>query len=210
VLTQDDDQHVWRHEASGWFSSKSCYKVLFIGSIPFEPWKRLWKSWYPPECKTFLWLAMRNKCWTADTLAKRGLPHPEACPLCDQDQETIQHLLTTCVFARQFWYNLLSPFGLGHLSPGVEDIAFADWWKRVCNRVHKDKKKGFNSAIILGAWCLWLQCNRVVFEGDSPSIGRVQRSFLDELACWVLDGAKHLRSLRVVEALSVAGENYVM
>jgi hypothetical protein len=30
------------------------------------------------------------------------------------------------------------------------------------------------------------------------------------LACWVLDGAKHLRSLRVVEALSVAGENYVM
>jgi hypothetical protein len=60
VLTQDDDQHVWRHEAFGRFSSKSCYSVLFTGSIPFEPWKRLWKSWAPPKCKTFLWLAMRN------------------------------------------------------------------------------------------------------------------------------------------------------
>jgi hypothetical protein len=77
-----------------------------------------------------------------------------------------------------FCYNLLSPFVLGHLSSGVEDIAFADWWRRVCNRVHKDKKKGFNSA-----WYLWLQRNRVVFEDDSPSIGKVQRSFLDELAC---------------------------
>jgi hypothetical protein len=75
--------------------------------------------------------------------------------------------------------------------------------------VHKDKK-GFNGAIILDAWCLWLQRNRVVFEDDSPSIGKVQRSFLDELVCWVLAGAKHLGSLRVVEALNVVGENYVM
>jgi hypothetical protein len=162
VLTQDDDQSVWRHEASGRFSSKSCYEVMFTGSILFEPWKRLWKSWAPPKCKTFLWLAMRNKCWTTDTWAKRGLPHPEACPLCDQEKEIVQHLLTTCVFARQFWHSLLSLFRLGHLSPGVEDIPFADWWRRVCNRVHKDKK-GLNIDIILGAWCLWLQRNRVIF-----------------------------------------------
>jgi hypothetical protein len=48
------------------------------------------------------------------------------------------------------------------------------------------------------------------FEDDSPSIGKVQRSFLDELACWVLARVKHLGSLRVVEALSMVGENYVL
>ena len=26
-----------------------------------------------------------QKCWTADRLARRGLPHPEYCPLCDQE-----------------------------------------------------------------------------------------------------------------------------
>jgi hypothetical protein len=73
---------------------------MFLGSITFEPWKRLWKSWAPPKCKTFLWLAMLKKCWTADRLQKRGLTHPEACPFCEQEQETVQHLLTSCVFAK--------------------------------------------------------------------------------------------------------------
>jgi hypothetical protein len=54
VLTPTADQHVWRHEASGQFFSKSCNKVLFFGSISFEPWKRLWKTWTPPKCKTFI------------------------------------------------------------------------------------------------------------------------------------------------------------
>ena len=63
----------------------------------------------------------------------------------------------------------------------------------------------FDSAIILGAWCLWLQRNRVIFDGVSPSISisKVQRSFLDELVCWVMAGAKHLGNLGLVGALNV-------
>ena len=45
------------------------------------------------------WLVTHNKCWTVDRLARRGLPHPEFCPLCDQEEETIDHLLVHCVFA---------------------------------------------------------------------------------------------------------------
>jgi hypothetical protein len=35
-------------------------------SITFEPWKRIWKSWAPNKCKDFLWLAIRNRYWTAE------------------------------------------------------------------------------------------------------------------------------------------------
>jgi hypothetical protein len=175
-----------------------------MGSITFEPWKRHWKSRAPPKCKTFLWLAMQNKCWTADRLQKRGLPHPEACPFCDQEQETVKHLLTSCVFTRQFWHSILSPFGMGHLTPGPEDTAFADLWKKVAIQVHKNYRKGVNSAIILGAWCLWLHLNKVISEGESPTIGKVHRSFLDELSLWVLAGAKHLGSLGLAAALGAA------
>jgi hypothetical protein len=38
--------------------------------------------------KFFIWLALKGRIWTADRLAKRGLQHPDACPLCDQAQET--------------------------------------------------------------------------------------------------------------------------
>lgn len=50
-----------------------------------------------PKCKTFIWLAINNKCWTTDRLKKRGLVFPVSCVLCDQDDETVQHILSNCV-----------------------------------------------------------------------------------------------------------------
>jgi len=40
---------------------------------------------------------------------KKGLPHPAQCPLCDQEGETVQHLLT--------FVSLLDNFGLTSYSP---------------------------------------------------------------------------------------------
>lgn len=68
VLSPAEDIHHWKLNSSGIFSTKSAYRSFFFGSITFEPWKRLWKSWAPGKCKTFLWLAIRNRCWTADRL----------------------------------------------------------------------------------------------------------------------------------------------
>jgi hypothetical protein len=65
----------------------------------------------------FIWLVAQNRCWTADRLAKRGLNHPNKCPLCDQDAESINHLVASCVFARVFWYKLLRKFGMHFLAP---------------------------------------------------------------------------------------------
>lgn len=61
------------------------------------------KSWTPLQCKFSLRLTVNNRCLTANRLAKWGLPDPCACPVCDQADETIQHLLVPCLFARQVW-----------------------------------------------------------------------------------------------------------
>jgi hypothetical protein len=42
-----------------------------------------------------------ERCWTAERLAHRGLPHHAVCPLCDQAIKSIQHLLVECTFTRQ-------------------------------------------------------------------------------------------------------------
>jgi len=84
--------------ASGQYSTKSAYEAFFVGAIHFRPWERIWKSWAPGKCKFFMWTAAHKKCWTAERLAKKGLPHPALCPLCDQVEETLDHLLVSCVF----------------------------------------------------------------------------------------------------------------
>ena len=53
----------------------------FNGAVNFEPWEFIWKSWVPKKYQFFLWLAAHDRCWTADTLTRRGLPHPNQWPL---------------------------------------------------------------------------------------------------------------------------------
>jgi hypothetical protein len=118
------DRHFWRLSSSGQYSSKSAYELLFVGSTSFAPYEGVWKSWAPAKCEFFLWLVMHHRYWTADRLARRGLPYPTSCPLCDQEEETIHHLLVSCVFARQFWFYFLQRAGLAALAPGFDEISF--------------------------------------------------------------------------------------
>jgi hypothetical protein len=78
-----EDKHIFRLAANGKYSAKFAYEGFFIGSVPFEPYERIWKTWAPPKCPFFLWLVAHKRCWTADRLAKRGLDHPDSCPLCE-------------------------------------------------------------------------------------------------------------------------------
>ena len=194
-LSDQEDRHIWKLDASGSYSSKSAYRAYFFGSVTFEPWRRLWKSWAPNKCKTFLLLAIHNRCWTADRLAKRGLPHPDKCPLCDQEEETIQHLRTPCFVARQVWFNLFVPLNLSGSVPRQNESSFAEWWRRTIKRLKKEDRKEVSSLIILGSWMIWKHRNACVLEGASPSVNSVLSSLKDEHCLWCLAGTKKLQGL---------------
>jgi hypothetical protein len=98
-----------------------------------------------------MWLMIQKRYWTADRLARRNLPHPAACLLCDQQEETIDHMLTSCVFARQFWFLFLHHFNLQELLPTNEDESFASLRQRGSRRVGVEIQKGFDPVVILGS-----------------------------------------------------------
>jgi hypothetical protein len=146
-----------------------------MGATLFKPSERIWK-WL------FLWLVAHKRCWTVDCLARRGLPHPERCPLCDQENENIDHLLTSCVFTREFWYLLSRQIGLHALTPQPSDLLFDDWWEKANKATLGLTQKELNSLIVFGAWTVWNHRNRCVFEGASPSMVEIL----------VLAGEEHL------------------
>ncbi len=109
-LSDRQDQFIWKWESSSMYSSRSAYQALFLGRIPFQS-TPIWKSLVPPRCRYFSWLVALNRCWTADRLSIRGLPHPSMCVLCDQHEESINHILVACPESRQLWWLLLSAIG---------------------------------------------------------------------------------------------------
>ena len=138
---------------------------------------------------------MLNRCWTADWLARRGLQHPDKCLLCDQEEETIQHILTSCVFARQVWTTVLGRVGLQHLAPTLEFDTFKDWWRWAAQRAPKAARKGMNSLLILTAWFIWKMRNRCMFDGCQPAARPVLQEIHEQANLWKLAGAKALGEL---------------
>jgi hypothetical protein len=107
-----------------------------------------------PNVDSLWWLVAHNRCWTADRLARRGLQHLDKCVLCDQEEEDIQHLLIGCVVARQVWFSLFHQIGFSQLAPMPTKASFDIWWENVEATSTGDTRKGLNSLVILGAWCI--------------------------------------------------------
>jgi hypothetical protein len=106
----------------------------------------------------------------------------------------VQHILSNCVFTRQFWHNILTPIGLSSVGPKRRDSVFAEWWRKASTKIPKSKRKGFNSMVILVAWSIWKQRNRCVFEGARPCLPTLEDGFKDEMRLWFSAGAKNMRS----------------
>ena len=88
------DEFSWSWEDTGKFSVRSAYAANFLAREVAPAADLIWKSRAPSQCKFFIWLALLNRCWTSDRLARRGLPHQDACPFCDQEEESIN---TSCL-----------------------------------------------------------------------------------------------------------------
>jgi hypothetical protein len=188
-----EDKHIFSIAPNGSYSAKSAYEGLFLGSVAFSHYKRIWKSWTLPKCRFFIWLVAQKKCWTANRLAKRGLNHLEKCLMCDQEEETLDHLLVKCSFSREFWSLLLRKVGLHSLAPQPTADSFLGWWEEVGGAVYGLTKKGLDSHH-LGAWTLWNHRNKCVFDRCSPSVSRSLRA-ADEERRWEIAGAKGLAHL---------------
>jgi hypothetical protein len=147
-----------------------------------------------------MWLVEHNRCWISNSLAKHGMDHPEHCPLCDQHEESTNHLLVSCVFVRQFWEELLRAADFQELVPQTE-VVFKNWWRLSNQRVDGQARKGFNSLVILGAWVIWKLRNGCVFGGSPPRVAVALQVAHDETLLWTMAGAKGLSSLQFMAAV---------
>jgi hypothetical protein len=82
----------------------------------------------------------------------------------------MDHLIVSCVFTRQFWYQVLRQVSLHSLAPQPMELIFDDWCEKAHMTTSRITRRGLNSLIILGAWTIWNHHNKCVFDGANPNM----------------------------------------
>jgi hypothetical protein len=185
---------VWRWNASGTYSAKTCYLSMFQGSKSCGAWRLIWRTWAPPRVKFFHWLAHKDRCWTAERLQRHGLQHHPRCLLCDQEPESMQHLLLACPLSRHVWHDTLALLRLTCRPPDNEP-SLSEWWILARQATPKQMRKGLATVTLLIPWLIWKHRNACVFEGERPTVQRVCEQFRVEATLWARAGAAGLRDI---------------
>jgi hypothetical protein len=178
-----EDRIIWKWTASRQYSSSSAYTAMFLGQSALLGAKELWKVRAPNEFKFFLWLAMQDRCWSSERLARHGLQNNGLCALCDQQVESIDHLLVGCAFSREVWMRGFQPCGWALLTPRADDV-LTEWWLRSGKLVTKPRRPAFDSVCFLIARSLWLERNARVYNNKSRSTSLLSKAIAELVELW--------------------------
>jgi hypothetical protein len=103
VVPGNCDGFKWKWSSDGAFCSRSAYRTFFAGQVALPGAAQLWHSFAPMKFRFHGWLALWQRCWTADRLQRHGLPNHAVCPLCNTAAETYDHLALQCPLSTSVW-----------------------------------------------------------------------------------------------------------
>jgi hypothetical protein len=178
------DSFTWKWTANGQFSSRTAYRAFFFGRTALPGAAEVWHSFAPFKEQFHAWLALRKRCWTADRLARRGLPTHALCPLCAAEAETLDHLSLRCSFAVSIWTGVC--LRLGFAIPIPTPIStLPHWWPDAVANLSRSDRKTANSIIMLTLRAIWLERNARVFDHTHSTAARVLDGIIELWGLWV-------------------------
>ena len=105
ALSQLPDEYEWTIEGKVWlkYQTGTIYKLL-KNHAQTVPWKgAIWNSGGVPRHSFHAWLVTLNRLPTRDRLLSWGLAVPATCLLCNQGDESRDHLFFSCSFSSELW-----------------------------------------------------------------------------------------------------------
>ena len=163
----------WAYSKNGSFSLKSAY-LLVRGLNPLNwvtdyiSW--VWKVETLPKVHFFLWLCLHNSVPIGEVLGSRGLNLDPIYSLCNKEMESVEHLVSGCEMAKDFWQELKVPYCV----KDTFNLPIGKWLESNCRSEAISFFMGIPWKILfpMGVWHLWLHRNNFVFKS-----GKVERSW---------------------------------
>ena len=91
-----EDQLLLKGFKTNGFSVRLVYRMLVHSPPTAFPFRSIWNPIVPPG-----WVFLPGK--TLDQLKRGGIPLANKCFLCEEENETIDHLLNHCSRAKMLW-----------------------------------------------------------------------------------------------------------
>ncbi|XP_043694514.1 uncharacterized protein LOC122645253 [Telopea speciosissima] len=193
-LFPQDEYQVWGGTKNGSYTVKSAYHWLCnqaerrsnqsasssrgAQQIPDSVWKQIWSSQAMPNIHNFLWRACADGLATGVGLAHRRITIEPMCPRCGEVEESADHILVDCNFARAVWFgsslSFTPPFNDPKLFKVIEN------WVQISST---NKKRGKEVAR-LGSyicWNLWRARNDLIFSGKKWTPEQLDQKIKEEL-----------------------------
>jgi hypothetical protein len=111
----------------------------------------------------------------------------DACPLCLQEPETVEHLLVQCSFSREVWFRCGQQVGINFIVPDANNN-LKDWWTGERKRFRKQDRGWFDELVCMVGYAIWKNRNAWTFGNT-----RRQHSALT-LSNLIFDECRLLRS----------------
>ncbi|CAM0945663.1 unnamed protein product [Alopecurus aequalis] len=185
VLLQVDveDSFQWIWTASKLFSAKSAYLAFYEGSIRWPLFSPIWGCKAPLKFKLFAWKVAWDRCWTGVRRKKHGLTDVDTCPVCLQQSESIEHLLISCPYSRQVWFQVLLSLNHPELSPTASSLLHP-WWIRVVEGWPRAQTPKVKALVLLVLRSIWIERNNRVFKDKSRPVAVLLDSLMAEAEKW--------------------------
>ena len=111
IRPYQEDRLLLKESRTPGFSVSLIYRKLRYSPPTDFPWRSIWNPIVPPKLGFFAWEASWGKVLTLDQLKRKGIPLVNRCCLCEENEETIDHLLIHCSRAKMLWDLLLAITG---------------------------------------------------------------------------------------------------
>ena len=185
LLLGTPDSVIWRWTPNGAYSSATAYAVQFEGCTRLAGQRHIWAADAPLKCRIFAWLAILEKCLTADNLQKRGWPHDPICSLCRAADECVDHLLARCSYTQALWSLMLNRCNLPTtLAPTAATTSLADWWVSNVVIANLSNSKGWGGLAVAIWWFTWCERNARIFQSKASTVSAVFNLMIDEFRIW--------------------------